>query len=176
MAARVPCVQTCSRALNERDLLTLVCIMTVTPLMTFFETRDIDWWWSSSKIWSIQAKIMGGPLPLAAAMQCLPWGGATVCKKSEQARWLHVKPNPRIWNFHRLLIKGNKLSQSETWIAIATTMLQKLKLSLSVNIFHWSFAERYTLLSDNPKVMKEPYDPKSIPLITQTCVTGKYVT
>ena len=36
MAARVPCVQTCSRALNERDLLTLVCTMTVTPLMTFF--------------------------------------------------------------------------------------------------------------------------------------------
>ena len=90
------------------------------------------------QIWSIQAKIMGGPLPLTAAMQCLPWAGATVCKKSEQARWLHVKSNPKPMTCHHWTIKSNKLFQSETWITVATTMLQKLKLSLAVNILHWS--------------------------------------
>ena len=35
---------------------------------------------------------------------------------------------------------------------------------------------RHTSCWITTKVMKETYDPKGIPLITKTCVTGKYVT
>lgn len=57
------------------------------------------------------------------------------------------------------------------------TKTEAASVSESLPDLPWSAILRYYTSSwITTKVMKETYDPKGIPLITKTCVTGKYVT